>query len=106
MEPIIYRREGDPLEHSITAEIVTELECGNGIGLTFRVKDGQEEIDDVDVEVISAETAFISGVGPGEKINNGYLLPASRAIAACMHEDYPTRFGHTSLFGLDDQPIG
>lgn len=99
MKPLYYQPEGDPVRHELTAEVTLE----EGGGLTFIVKSDGEEIGEVDVEVLSDKLAFISGVGPGEKINNGYLGPASLAVLSCMREEF--YFDRLQLFDIDNQPL-
>lgn len=99
MEPLHYQPEGDPIAHQITAELAMH----EGTGLTFRVRSDGEEIGELDVELISDKLGFLSGVGQGEKLNNGYLGPASLAVLACMREDY--YFFHLQLFDIEDQPL-
>jgi hypothetical protein len=99
MEPLHYQPEGDPIAHQITAELVLDEESA----LTFRVMSDGEEIGEVDVQLISDKLAFVSGVGIGEKINNGYLVPASLAVRACLREDYFS--DRLELFDIDDQLI-
>lgn len=99
MEPIHYQPEGDPISHSITAEVVAI----DGIGLTFRIRSDGEEIGEIDLEELPSQVAFISGVGPGEKINNGYLKPASQAVKACLGEDLSHK--NTIVFDFDNELI-
>lgn len=98
MEPLLYQPDGDPFAHVITAELVQE----EGSGLIFAVSSDGETIGEVDVDLVSPETGFVSGVGPGEKINNGYLRPASFAIAACLGERNPD---FRMLYDFNDEPI-
>lgn len=100
MEPLIYHPESDPFPH----QIIAELALDEGRGMTFRIKSDGEDIGEVDLEVVSDYEGFISGVGPGEKINNGYLRPASLAILACLREDY-LGFNRFQLFDIEDQPV-
>ena len=98
MEPLIYQPEGDAYPHEITADVLLEADGG----ITFIVRSDGEEIGEVDVEILHEDMGFVSGVGPGERINNGYLRPASMAIAACLHERDP-RF--RELFDINNEPI-
>jgi hypothetical protein len=98
MEPQFYQPEGDPSVHEITAEIVQE----EGSGLIFEVRSDGETIGEVDVDLLSSELGFVTGVGPGEKINNGYLRPASFVIASCLADRHPG----VKLFDINDEPIG
>lgn len=93
MEPIKFQPESDPISHSITAELIAI----DGIGLTFRIRSDGEDIGEIDLEELPNQIAFISGVGPGEKINNGYLRPASQAVKACLRED----LSHTNTVVFD-----
>lgn len=81
---VTYQPDGDS-PHEITAEVAEE----EGEAFIFRIQSDGEEIGEVDVELLSPEAGFISGVGPGEKINNGYLRPASLAIATCLKGEFP-----------------
>jgi hypothetical protein len=94
-ESIIYQPEGDLSPHEITADVLED----EGNALTFSVKSDGEAIGEVDVYLSSVEKGFISGVGPGDKINNGYLRPASLVIAACMQN---RDFRFTKLSGRDE----
>jgi len=96
MEAILYQPEGDPIPHEVTAEVADE----DGSGLIFRIRSDGEEIGEVDVELLSHETGFVSGVGPGERINNGYLAPATLAIQACLEGKYPK---FRNLFDIDNE---
>lgn len=96
MEPLKYQPEGDPVSHEITAEVIGEEGCG----MTFLVRSDGAEIGEVDVELLADASGFVSGVGPGEKINNGYLRPASFAIASCLKERNPA---FRELYDLNDQ---
>lgn len=97
MEPLIYQPEGDTVPHEITAEI----RDADDNGLIFVVRSDGEEIGEVDVELLHEDFGFVTGVGPGEKINNGYLRPASMAIAECLLEGHP-KF---QLYDLNNEPI-
>jgi len=99
MEPIVYHPEGDPFPHHIVAEVVE----AEGSGLVCSINSDGEEIGQVDVELLDEQHGFISGIGPGKKINNGFLQPASLAIAACLGERDP-RF--KVLYDINDDPIG
>jgi hypothetical protein len=99
MEPLPYQPESEPITHQVTAELVLD----EGSGLTFRVRSDGEEIGEVDVELISDKLAFVSGVGVGEKINNGYLVMASLAVRTCLREDYFSN--RLELIDIDDQLI-
>ena len=98
MTPRLYQPEGDPTPHLITAELVEDL----GGGLLFLVLSDGMEIGEVDVDRAGKHSAFISGVGPGEKINNGYLRPASLVIASCM-ADVDPKF--ETLYDIYDEPL-
>jgi len=99
MEPLLYKPEGDPLTHEITAELVSE----EGTGLIFLVRSDGEAIGEVDVEMRSEELmGYVSGVGPGEKINNGYLRPASFVILSCLTDRNPL---FERLYDVDNEPL-
>jgi len=98
MTPQLYQPEGDPSPHVITAEVVEDL----GGGLLFLVRSDGKEIGEVDVDRAGDHTAFISGVGPGEHINNGYLRPASFVIASCMLDQDPE---FKTLYDINDEPL-
>jgi hypothetical protein len=98
MEPLYYQPKGDPLPHAITVEVIQE----EGSGLVFMVSSDGEQIGEVDVEILGGESGFVTGVGPGEKINNGYLRPASFAIASCIRESHPL---FRRLYDVEDNPI-
>jgi hypothetical protein len=99
VEPLLYQPEGDPIVHQISAELALH----EGMGLTFKIRSDGEEIGEIDVELASDEIGFISGNGPGEAINNGYLTPASLAVLSCLREDHC--FDRIQLFDIDDQPL-
>jgi hypothetical protein len=98
MQPRYYQPEGDPSAHEITAELVQE----EGFGLMFRVAADGEEIGEVDVDLLPDGSGFISGVGPGEKINNGYLNAASLVIASCLKDRDPN---FITLYDINDEPL-
>jgi hypothetical protein len=93
-----HQPEGDPFQHEITAELAQD----EGIGLTFVVSSDGEAIGEVDVDILPEGRGFISGVGPGEKINNGYLKPASFVIASCLRDRDPKFSG---LYDINDELI-
>lgn len=98
MEPLLYQPEGEPFPHQITADVILE---GDG-GLTFIIRSDGEDIGEVDVEMPHADWGFVSGVSPGEKINNGYLRPATLAIAACLYE---RNHEFRELFDVNDEHV-
>lgn len=100
MEPLLYQPDGDPLAHEITAEIIEEED--NGSALIFLVKSDGERVGEVDVWILNNGEGFISGVSEEEKINNGYLRPASLAITACLREINPA---FKDLVSTEDQLI-
>jgi hypothetical protein len=98
MQPVFYQPEGDPFPHLITAEILDE----DPHGAVFLVRSDGEELGEVDIDLLCDERGFVSAVGPGEKINNGYLRPACFAIVNCLAEREKDFEG---LYSLDDEVI-
>ncbi len=97
MEPIKFQPAGETSSHLITAEVA---EAENS-WITFLIKSDGEGIGDVDIQLISDGSGFICGVGPGERINNGYLSPASLAIAEYMRDGNPDFI----LFDIEDELV-
>lgn len=98
MEAFQYQPDGETVAHEITAEILTE----DRNGAVFNVRSDGEVIGEVDVDLLSKTAGFVSAVGPGEKINNGYLRPACFAIVACIAEHHPDFKG---IYSIDDEVI-
>ena len=98
MTPQFYQPEGDPVPHKITAELVSEI----GWGLLYLVRSDGEEIGEVDVDIAGEHSAFISGIGPGDKINNGYFKPASLVIGSCLKDRDPD---FKTLYDFNNEPL-
>jgi hypothetical protein len=84
----------------LTAAIIYE----DDHSLTFEVRDGDRLIGEIDVELPSDSLGFISGISEQEEINNGYLGPASLAVAEFLRQETS---GHQvkTFFGLDNKPL-
>jgi hypothetical protein len=98
MKSVSYQPEGDPSSHEVTAEVLDQ----DPHGALFSVWADGIEIGEVDIDLLDDERGFVSGVGPGEKINNGYLRPACFAIVACLAEREPKFQG---IYDLDEEVI-
>ena len=98
MTPQLYQPEGDSFAHVITAEVVEDL----GGGLLFLVMSDGKQIGEIDVDRAGDHSAFISGVGTGEHINNGYLRPASFVIASYMRDLDPE---FKTLYDINNEPL-
>lgn len=75
-------------------------------GRIYEITEGEhrELIGDIDVELLASKdksVAFITGLSEHEKINNGYLVPASLAVAACLREEFPG----IKFFNIENEEI-
>jgi hypothetical protein len=86
-----------PDSPSLRAEILRE----ESSSFTFEIFEGDESLGEIDVESLSEESGFISGLGEGEKLNNGYLSAASLAVA----EYFKKEVDSFKLFDIEDKLI-